>query len=262
MTEQSSHDPAAPRGNGPSPLDLYLSPHSDDICFSLGALAHRRHTGTLLTILPISGYVPTVPGTARPPAEHVTRMRKAEDMEFAAACGLRARFLNLPGATELGHGSRDLGWVEENAQRIAPALLKALQNHATRCRPGMRPWLFCPSGIGNHVDHVAIRMIVAQNFDRLTRSYRIGFYEDLHYASQPLVRALGLGALLQGVPGRTLHRLAAPLGGAVGTKLGLLALYASQFIELPRSLAEFTPATGTTDPPHEAIWTEELVGPA
>ena len=53
---------------GASPLDLYLSPHCDDICFSLGAMAHRRRAGTLLTILPISGYVPQRRGVPRPPA--------------------------------------------------------------------------------------------------------------------------------------------------------------------------------------------------
>jgi LmbE family N-acetylglucosaminyl deacetylase len=246
----------------PSPLDLYLSPHSDDICFSLGALAHKRHIGTLLTILPISNYALTLPDRARPSADDVTRARKAEDMAFARSCGLTAGFLDLRCIRHLGRSSRDLGWVEENAQRIEPVLIKAINDHAAPIKPGLRPWLFCPGGIGGHIDHVAVRIVVARNFDRLARRYRIGFYEDLHYASQALVRAMGLAALLEGLPGRTLQRHAWPLRELAGTKLALIGLYPSQFNEPPQSLGDFTPYVGTASEPHEAIWSEEPVGPA
>jgi len=37
-----------------SRLDIYLQPHSDDVCFSLGALAHRRRRGLLLTVFSIA----------------------------------------------------------------------------------------------------------------------------------------------------------------------------------------------------------------
>jgi hypothetical protein len=189
-------------------------------------------------------------------------MRKAEDMAFAEACGLRARFLNLRCASLLGHASRDLSWAQANAQRIEPVLTKALHNHASHVKPGERPWLFCPSGIGRHVDHVAVRTVIVRNFDRLTRRYRIGFYEDLHYASQTLERAAGIAALQQALPHRTLRRIAFPLGEAAATKLSLLALYRSQFIELPTSLLDYSPAPETATPPHEAIWTDELCGDA
>ena len=65
MRECPVRQPEVAREAGASPMDLYLSPHCDDICFSLGALAHRRQAGTLLTILPISGYVPSRPGVPR-----------------------------------------------------------------------------------------------------------------------------------------------------------------------------------------------------
>src|ERR1700704_4348780 len=109
-------------------MDLYLSPHSDDICFSLGGLAHRRQRVMLLTILPISGYVPTHPDRAPPPADQGTATRMGEAARFAAACGLSARFLNLSDAPYLGHASRDLRWVEQNVERIEPALMKVLSN--------------------------------------------------------------------------------------------------------------------------------------
>jgi LmbE family N-acetylglucosaminyl deacetylase len=260
MTERSLHARVVERGTDASVSDLYLSPHSDDICFSLGGLAEHRRAGTLLTILPISGYVPTPPGAARPPADQVTRTRKAEDEAFAAACGLRARFLNMRCASLLGRGSRDLSWAGENADRIEPVLMKAVMNAAARSR-GVRPWLFCPSGIGGHVDHVAIRMGVVRHLDRLNRYFRIAFYEDLHYASHPIVRSSGIARLLQDLPRRSFRRHVLPLGEGVAAKLALIRLYASQFLDPPQSIASFTPAMATSLPPHEAIWTEEPTGP-
>src|SRR5262249_47796818 len=71
-----------------SSSDVYLQPHSDDICFSLGAFAWRRYHGILLTAFPISGYVALDPDATRPSADWVTRTRIAEDRAFAEQCGL------------------------------------------------------------------------------------------------------------------------------------------------------------------------------
>jgi hypothetical protein len=111
MRERPVRQQKVGRETGASPMDLYLSPHSDDICYSLGALAHRRKAGTLLTILPLSGYLPRRDEVPRPPAEQVTRERMAEDARFAAPCNLQLRFLELGCATYLGHGSNELPWV-------------------------------------------------------------------------------------------------------------------------------------------------------
>jgi len=126
----------------------------------------------------------------------------------------------------LGHGPWDLGWVEENAARIETTLLKILLSSAPGQSPNPRPWLFAPSGIGGHVDHVAIRLIVTRHYDRAGQMYRLGFYEDLHYASDFAARRAGFAGLLQAVPGKALHRHAWPLGDAVSRKLELIQLYA------------------------------------
>jgi len=255
--EETAHSAAALSGN--AAMDVYLQPHSDDVCFSLGALAHRRRAGNLLTVFSISSYVER-PGKPLSP-EEVTTIRKAEDTAFAAACGLKARFLDLKCCSILRRGAFDLGWVGENARRTETALLGALLALAERV-PGRRPWLFSPSGIGGHVDHLAVRMVIVRHFERLSALYRVGFYEDLPYASEPYapggrLRQLGLDRLVAGLPGRKLIRHVQPLGDAVETKLALIRLYASQFAETPASLDRFTPATRAEDPPHEAIWSDE-----
>lgn len=239
-------------------MDVYLQPHSDDICFSLAALAHSRQTGCLLTVFPISGYVPVPAGVARPSADWVTRTRIAEDRAFAQACGLSLRMLRMPCASLLGYGPFDLGRVDENLGRVETVLVEAVLALAVAGGGRERPWLFCPCGIGGHVDHVAIRMAITRHYEPLAQRYRIGFYEDLHYASNAASRRSGIDALLQALPDRALHRLGLPLGAAEATKLSLIRHYRSQFLHPPDTVDRFTPALGSPSVPHEAIWTEAL----
>ena len=239
--------------------DIYLQPHSDDICFSLGVFAYRRHSGTLLTVFPISNYVPPRPGVTTRSKERITTTRMAEDAAFAEACGLSNRLLELEGAVELGQKPFDFGWLGENLQRIKSPLLDVLLKapHASKSSTE-RPWLFCPCGIGGHIDHVAIRTLINQNFDQLSQNYRIGFYEDLHYASSAAARSVGIINLMQEVRGRHLKRHVFALGDDLPKKLALLQIYKSQFVAIP-SIDQYTPAVEPADSPHEAIWSGEPV---
>ena len=237
-------------------MDVYLQPHSDDICFSLGALAHKQHRGILLTVLPISAYVPVPAGGTTRSSEEVTAIRVAEDVVFAGACGLDARFIQMKDASLLGHRPFDLGWVDENMRRIETPLLDVLLGLPSQgCN--RRSWLFCPIGIGGHVDHVAIRMAVSRMPERLARRYRIAYYEDLHYASQPIVRKNWISDFLQAMQERRMRRHAFPFGDNVADKLALIHHYRSQFLEMPQSIAKFTPAAELPASPHEAVWTDE-----
>jgi len=73
------------------------------MCVFVGALAHRRRCGILLTAFAIAAYVATRPGADGPNADVVTKTRRAEDAAFSKACGLEARFLEVMGASMLGH---------------------------------------------------------------------------------------------------------------------------------------------------------------
>jgi len=243
--------------------DVYVSPHSDDICFSLGAFARKRGGGILLTVFPNSAYLAPRPDRLSPvSSDDVTRTRMSEDRAFAAACNLAARFLALGCASFYGKPPFDLAGVHEKAAGTEATLMQALLEIPGETGAAARPWLFCPTGIGGHVDHVAVLMVVIRNLERLRSRYRIAFYEDLYYASDARIRRAGLQRLFQGLPGRSLMRHSLPLGDDGTEKLKLLHLYPSQFTALPPSIAHFTPADGTSGMPHEAIWTEEESGPA
>lgn len=242
--------------------DVYVSPHSDDICFSIAGFVRKRRAGILLTVFPNSAYLVPRPGRRTVSSDDVTRTRMSEDRAFAAACNLEARFLELGCASFYGKPPFDLTGVREKAAGTEAPLMQALLDLAGDADAAARPWLFCPAGIGNHVDHVAVLMVVTRNLERLRSRYRLAFYEDLYYASDARVRSAGLQRLFQSLRGRSLKRHSFPLGDGSAEKLKLLHLYPSQFVALPQTLEHFTPADGTVGTPHEAIWTEEESGPA
>jgi LmbE family N-acetylglucosaminyl deacetylase len=245
---------------GSSQHDLYLSPHFDDVCFSLGGFAARRRQGILLTFFSNSIHVAThTDDTGRAMSNRlavVSALRREEDLAFARKVGLHQVIAGLDEATFRGRGSWDTEKSADDAvllnQRVVTAIMTAVQS-----RPiGPRPWLFCPMGIGGHVDHVTILRIVLKNYDALQTVYRIGFYEDLHYASNWRVRRAGLArfrGLVAGYrPKRSMHLI-----GDVQHKLALINLYRSQFVQPPASMERFTPRLFFPSPAHEAIWTEE-----
>lgn len=242
-------------GTGPPPnrADLFLSPHSDDVCFSLGDLARRRQAGTLFTIFSRSQYVAIPRTSVNGSADEITAERLAEDEAFASACGLITESLGLRDAPMRGRLPFALENLAIEAQALEPVLFDQILFLAGRRKPADRPWLFCPSGIGGHIDHVAVMTVVARNIDMLQQIYRVCFYEDLHYASNILARSTGLHRLAQNLPEHTFIRRQWRIAEA--EKLNLIRLYASQFPVLPTSVEQFIPAIYLGQVPHEAVWT-------
>ncbi|MBL0149206.1 MAG: hypothetical protein IPP87_10995 [Ideonella sp.] len=222
-----------------------IQPHSDDICFSLGRLLTRAPDGLPADGVPISGYVPVPAGVARPSADWVTRTRIAEDRAFAQACGLSLRMLRMPCASLLGYGPFDLGQVDENLGRVETALVQAALALAVAPRGRQRPWLFCPSGIGGHVDHVAIHMAINATTSRW-RNATGSFYKDLHYASRNAASraqrhrcaVAGLARPRAASPGFSARRCR-------GDKVSLIRHYRASSFILPTRSIGFTPALGS-----------------
>ena len=245
---------------GISQHDLYLSPHFDDICFSLGGFVARRRQGILLTFFSNSIHVAKHtddPGRAisnRLPV--ISALRREEDLAFAQEVGLHQVVAGLDEATFRGRNSWDTERSADDAvllnHRAMNSIIAAVQS-----RPiNTRPWLYCPMGIGGHIDHVTILRIVMKNYDALQAVYRIGFYEDLHYASNWRARVAGLARFRNLVarltPKRSMHLIE-----DTQHKLKLVNLYRSQFTQPPSSIRRFTPKLFFPSPAHEAIWTGE-----
>lgn len=243
----------------PSTHDLYLAPHCDDICFSLGAFVLRRRKGVLLTLFSQSGYVAqprTVAELGDDRIAAISSLRQREDLAFTEQTGLRLCFGGLDEAPLRGHAPFDTAKVEDDARQLDEAVVAAIFAAAMERPTDRRPWLFCPMAIGGHIDHMVILKIVLRHYNALRARWRIAFYEDLHYASVRRMRAEGL-ARFQCLAARLkVRRSLWPIGAAVD-KLALVALYRSQFAESPVSIKPFTPAQSITAPAHEALWSTE-----
>ena len=252
-------DPVAPL---PQELDvregpgkIYLSPHHDDACFSLGGLAHRRRGGWLVNIFTQSDHVANVSGAERTDIGTVTKIRSEEDMLFATECEMNVVDLGLSDSSLLGGNIWDPSRVRDNCNRVRRPLLTCLQTINTKAKPPSKALLFCPAGIGGHVDHVATMLTIARALPELLRRYRVLFYEDLHYASDWRDRQVGLLRLCAAVRDRRGTRYVFNLGSDADAKLSLIRLYRSQFSNLPDDCRRYSPAVeGASDLFHEAVW--------
>ena len=228
---------------------LFLSPHHDDICFSLGETAGNLGDGLLLNVFSISSYIAIEPPPTADRQQEVSELRDEEDRRFAVDRGLNRRNLGQLDCPLRGYEAFDTSGVADEVLIFRPTVLEALETEHEN--PPARPLLFCPAAIGEHRDHLLLRDCVVADYERLSARYRIVFYEDLHYASVLSKRDSGLHNLSQVTTG---------LGYSIRyrfkvsrSKLDLLRLYASQFYEPPVDLSRFIPADGSGEP-HEAVW--------
>jgi hypothetical protein len=255
----SRYRQSQPAADEISERDLYLSPHFDDICFSLGAYVGHRRQGILLTVFSNSTYVakPDDPRVASGDRQAlVSALRCAEDLTFAQEVGLRQITASFDEAPIRGRDIFDTGSSVEDAATLNRKLFDAIMAADCDRQAGLRPWLYCPMGIGGHVDHVTILRIVMSNYDALRAAYRIAYYEDLFYAADWPARISGLNRFRAIVAPLQLRR-SYHLIDDIQCKLKLVRLYESQFVEPPTTITPFTPAQYFSTPAHEAIWTVE-----
>jgi hypothetical protein len=256
----ASHLRPAPAGlTEASAHDLYLAPHCDDICFSLGAFARRRRKGVLLTLFSKSGYVAqprTVAALGHERVAAISSLRQREDLAFAEQAGLRLCLGGLEEAPLRGRDPFETARAEDDARRLDGAVVAALFAAATDQPKDRQPWLFCPMAIGGHIDHMVVLKVVLRHYNALRARWRIAFYEDLHYASSWQARATGLARFQDLAAPLKPRRSLWPIGTAAD-KLALVALYPSQFVDPLASIKPFTPAQRIPAPAHEALWSSE-----
>jgi LmbE family N-acetylglucosaminyl deacetylase len=165
---------------------LLVSPHPDDIAFSLGGLIGQlKLPATLLTLFGRSNY--TVANALQNDEREITLLRREEDRTFAKNNSLQWCYHEFPAAGLRFGGNWDK--IFDNAAEPQKAVraempkwngpLRAAARLA--CGKGPPPAIIMlPAGLGNHHDHLLVREIFhkyAQEQDR-----PVAFYEDLPYA--------------------------------------------------------------------------------
>jgi LmbE family N-acetylglucosaminyl deacetylase len=236
-------------------MNVYLSPHHDDVCFSIGNLASRLG-GDLVNLFTVSRYAAAaldLPADEAARVDVVSRLRRLEDEAFAKAAGLTRHGLGLREARLTGFGPFDLTNLAPEVDlllaRLIPVLLGMLASDGDPSEVG----LYCPMGIGGHRNHISTLLAVRGAYDALRRRCRLFLYEDLHYASVSHVRDAGLQRAARVFGDYRLSPIVRPLGLAEAErKMQWIGLYASQHHHPPRA-PEFTPASGF-DNLHEIVW--------
>jgi LmbE family N-acetylglucosaminyl deacetylase len=155
---------------------LLLSPHPDDIAWSLGGtVARLRETGAALSVLTFFGHTRYAPGSAVHGTAAATLVRGVEEDAWASRTGVRLDRGDLPDASLRGYTDET-----EMGPQPEPDIVRAVVERLRVAVASIRPHLtFAPLAIGGHVDHRAVRLAVSAT----GRASGLLWYEDLPYAS-------------------------------------------------------------------------------
>jgi hypothetical protein len=234
-------------------MHVYLSPHHDDVCFSIGNIA-SRFRGDLVNLFTRSCYVAVdieLPSNEEERIEVISQLRRQEDLRFTEATGLVRHDLGLSEPALVGYDPFDLRDVETEAAALSERLIPFLSSMLPDQGDPSAASLYCPMGIGGHRNHLSTLIAVRNAYEDLRRRCTVFLYEDLPYANNPRVRRAGL--LTNLFVGVRFSSIVMPLNADESErKMGLINLYASQHRRAPR-IVEFTPCSGFMAP-HEIVW--------
>jgi LmbE family N-acetylglucosaminyl deacetylase len=199
---------------------VFLSPHLDDAVLSCGSL--MRHLAPRSEIDVVTVFTATTPAPhtraarsflrqcARPDADELFAARRAEDRAVLDSLGVTHHHLGLPDALfrrralpaalaplgrrlpELAHRYPTfrfdiaLGRIARRDRALAPELAARLDD-----RLSSADLVFCPLGVGRHVDHLLTRGIGTHRPERVV--YYSDFpYDQAHEADESFLRDHGL----------------------------------------------------------------------
>jgi hypothetical protein len=203
----------------------------------------------MVNIFTRGSHVPIDAETPRS-VEAVHALRDREDEGFACMVGLRRIDLRLEEPSLRRRGSRNLAGVEQDMGQIARPLAEQIDRFRESFASVPRN-LFCPAGVGNHANHVAVARFVIERHAALASDFRIFFYEEFPYILSPRWRRIGVKRLLRSFPGIRGNRLAIPIGD-LEAKRELVGCYPSQLA--PADFGRFWRSSPQCPEPHEALW--------
>ncbi|MEM5331736.1 PIG-L family deacetylase [Paraburkholderia sp. JHI2823] len=160
---------------------LLLSPHPDDVAYSIGGIVAQLCVQAdllLMTVFGRSGWA--CPQTlSRASANAVAIMRQQEDLAYCERRRMNYTGLACPDSFLMGYDEvKELSAAAADDPRTAD-IVKLIGESVARLAPH---FLLAPCGVGGHVDHRIVR-IATDALDRV----EVLYYEDVPYsASLPL----------------------------------------------------------------------------
>src|SRR6266536_1600278 len=156
---------------------LLLSPHPDDIAWSLGGTVSRlRQAGAQLFAITLFARSRYAPGSPAHGSSAATQVRALEEDAWASLAGVQLDRADLPDASLRGYdddtemGAKPSGEIVRAARACLRTAFEAVRPHLTFAQLAMR----------GHVDHLAVRLAVSRSLQPPAPG--LLWYEDLPYA--------------------------------------------------------------------------------
>jgi LmbE family N-acetylglucosaminyl deacetylase len=158
---------------------LFVSPHADDVCLSVGGLvAQTSAPKHLLTVFSESMWAEPTWGGPREP-EAVSAARVAEDRRFCSLSGLTYHSLGLADTSMRHARLLDLRTPVGDEGELVTRAAEGIRATAAEVDADV---LVAPLGLGGHPDHVVCARASAEAAAGLVGA--VAFYEDLPYATE------------------------------------------------------------------------------
>ncbi|WP_300716449.1 PIG-L family deacetylase [uncultured Brachyspira sp.] len=166
---------------------IFISPHYDDICFSLGGFLHKIRNSsikkTLINIYTISNYCENESilseinsFSVREKINYISSLRDSEDSIFAEKYNLNKVNLGFVEA-----GIRNLVWnldyIENDIKSLQEVITNLLKKIIIKDKETV---IFVPMSIGCHRDHVVSNKVI-KNLLNNNLLKNVIFYEDTPY---------------------------------------------------------------------------------
>jgi len=237
------------------PTHIYLSPHVDDISFSLSATIAKAPGGNLINIFSRSDFV------ARPMSylylnktkiDNVSEIRNREDEEWANRLSLKRENLDLTDATGSGLKPLDLSDLSKEIKLVESRLVSLLKDMTKNSQESI---IFCPMAIGGHRNHLSTLIAILNNYKEISANKAcVAFYEDLPYAANAQGRLIGIDLFSKISRAKKLTRYVHNLSNdEYQRKIDLVNIYLSQHCNGANN-ADFIPSDSKSPSPHEAFW--------
>lgn len=214
-------------------MDLLLSPHADDIAFSVGGalLQGYMSKATLVTVFEHSSYIPYADPTVS--VEQASAIRHAEDLAYADKLGLRHMGLGLKDTTQRGYLDLEEIFTVTDYRKDPSAvqIIQTIQSFLNQHTEITRLWV--PLAIGNHIDHLLVlNSVLTWKADPKPE---LIFYEDIPYAGCETLQNIQT-QVYQSIGFLEVETI--DLGDRLEEKLTNLKIYASQVSQEDIDLAK------------------------
>lgn len=156
---------------------LMLSPHADDVAYSIGGIVARLSTRADLRLMTIFGHS----GWALPQAsceksaDAISAEREREDRAYCTRWQIDYDLLSCPDSFVMGYDKATELSIAATDDPRTEGVVNLIRN-AVECQ--VPQVVFAPCGLGGHVDHQIVR-IAADALDHV----EVLYYEDVPYSS-------------------------------------------------------------------------------